>query len=243
MSKGFINVSVRQNGNIGYYLREKECSYFLSSKNLSNEKEELKNQWLEIENLEKLGNKDLGIRGRHDARVCKSYILSMPNELTPEECATRVKNIIDKTPIKDCSYTICVHQGEKEGITNQHVHLLVNERNLETLKKDREMIKKSFLGDFKEIYQNEFEKEFNQGKETVARGRVETGLFWANQSLAREMIAEQQKSLVIENNAQILELQRVWYMEQVQFALEIGLINQKEKQLQKETKKQYGFGI
>jgi hypothetical protein len=243
MSKGFIDISTRQNGNIGYYLREKECTHFLSSKNLSTEKSELQNQWLEIEHVEKFGNKDLGIRGRHDAQVCKSYILSMPNELSPEECATRVKNIIDKTPIKDCSYTICVHQGEKESITNQHVHLLVNERNLETHKKDREMIKKSFLSEFREIYQKEFSEEFSQGKEKEARGRVEKELFWANEDLARKMIAEQEKSLINEKNAQILELQRMWYMEQVQLALNVSLLNQKEQQLQKEIKKQHGLGI
>ena len=242
MSKGFINVSIRQNGNIGYYLREKECTYFLSSENLSSEKEELKNQWLEIEKIEKLGSKDLGIRGRHDARVCKSYILSMPNELTAEECANRAKNIIEKTAIKDCTWTIAVHRGEKEGITNQHVHLLVNERDMKTLKKDREMIKKSFLNDFRKIYQQEFEKEFSEGKENPSRGRVETGLFWANLDLAREIIAQQQKSFIGEKNRQIWE---VW-QRQVKFAEEIALqtaLNAQNIQKQQNLKKNNGIKI
>lgn len=242
MSKGFINVSVRQNGDISYYLREKECVHFLSSKNLSFEKEELKNQWLEIENLEKLGSESLGIRGRHDARVCKSYILSMPNELSPEECSNRVQNIINQTCIKDCTWTIVVHQGKKEGITNQHVHLLVNERNLETMKKDREMVKKSFLSDFKKVYQKEFDKEFSEGRKTVARGRVETGLFWANPDLAREIIAQQQKSLISEKNRQIWEA----WQRQVKFAEEIALqaaLHAQNTQKQQNLKKDNGIRV
>jgi len=235
MSKGFVDVSSRHNGNIGYYLREKECTYVLSSENLSSEKEELKNQWLEIEKIEKLGSKDLGIRGRYDAIVCKSYILSMPNQLTAEECANRVKNIIEKTAIKDCTWTIAVHRGEKEGITNQHVHLLVNERNIKTLKKDREMIKKGFLDDFRKIYQQEFKEEFSVGKEVSPRGRIETGLFWANSDLAREIIAQQQKSHISEKNSQIRE---VW-QRQVKFAEdeEIALNTQNIQEQQNLKKK------
>jgi len=237
MSKGFVNVSIRYNGNIGYYLREKECTYILSSENLSSssEKEELKNQWLEIEKIEKLGSKDLGIRGRYDAVVYRSYILSMPNQLTAEECANRVKNIIEKTVIKDCTWTIAVHRGEKEGITNQHVHLLVNERNIKTLKKDREIIKKSFLNDFKKIYQQEFKEEFSVGKEVSPRGRIETNLFWTNSDLAREIIAQQQQSHISEKNRQIRE---VW-QRQVKFAEdeEIALNTQNIQEQQNLKKK------
>ena len=188
MSKGFAKVSHSGNGNVAYYLREGECMAFKHPQGY--DKAAILQHWQAIEKHEKLGNKDLGIRGRHDARVRTNYILSMPNSLSPNECINRVQSIIDKTPIKDCIYTTVVHKGEKDGITNQHVHLLVNERILSTQKKDREMQRKEWLDKtFKRFYEKEFKVEFSEGQTVIARERINQGLFEADRKASREGIS------------------------------------------------------
>lgn len=192
MAKGFTNVTHSGNGGVAYYLREGECLAFRHSKGYN--KEAILQHWQEIEKNEKLGNKDLGIQGRHDARVRTNYILSMPNSLSPNECIDRVQSIIDKTPIKNCIYTTVVHKGEKDGITNQHVHLLVNERIIETQKKDRVMIRKEWLEkSFKPAYENEFKREFEAGKTVAPRQRINQGLFEADRKMSRQGISNHQK--------------------------------------------------
>lgn len=190
MAIGFINATTSGNGNLSYYLRENECTRFLhSGGNMS--KTEVLNTWKTIEENEKLGNKELGIRGRHDAQVRKNYVLTMPNSLNDKECTERVKKVIDQTPIKNCTYTICVHKGEKDGIVNKHVHLIVNERNLETMKKDRDMIKKAFLvKEFRPAYEQEFKYEFSQGKELLRRERIKTALYQSDKEFSRETVKE-----------------------------------------------------
>lgn len=192
MSKGFTKVSHSGNGNVAYYLREGECMAFKHPQGY--DKEAILQHWQAIEKNEKLGNKDLGIRGRHDARVRTNYILSMPNSLNPNQCIDRVQSIIDKTPIKDCVYTMVVHKGEKDGITNQHVHLLVNERILSTQKKDREMQRKEWLDkSFKRLYEAAFKVEFSEGQTVVPRERINQGLFEADRKASREGISVYQK--------------------------------------------------
>jgi hypothetical protein len=192
MAKGFTKVSHSGNGNVAYYLREGECVDFKHPQGYN--KEAILQHWQEIEKNEKLGNKDLGIRGRHDARVRTNYILSMPNSLSPNDCINRVQSIIDKTPIKDCVYTTVVHKGEKDGITNQHVHLLVNERILSTQKKDREMQRKEWLDkSFKSLYEKEFKVEFSEGQTVAPRERINQGLFEADRKASRQGISLHQK--------------------------------------------------
>jgi MobA/MobL family len=191
MASGFVSVSHSGSGRVDYYLREGECLEFKHSNGLL-DLSEIKNHWQEIEKNEKIGNKDLNIRGRHDARVRTNYILSMPNELQAKDCIDRTEHLIKQTPIKDCTYTIVVHKGEKDGITNQHVHLLVNERNLTTMKKDREMQRKEWLEkEFRPMFAKEFSAERSQGKTYEKRERIETALYQADTQLARQAIASQ----------------------------------------------------
>jgi hypothetical protein len=199
MSKGFCSVSHSGHGSVNYYLREGECVAFKHPQGY--DKEQILQHWQTIEKNEKLGNKDLGIRGRHDARVRTNYILSMPNSLSPNECIDRVQSIIDKTPIKDCVYTTVVHKGEKDGITNQHVHLLVNERLLSTQKKDREMQRKEWLDkSFKSLYEKEFKVEFSEGQTVAPRERINQGLFEADRKTSRQGISNHQKQSEVPGN-------------------------------------------
>jgi MobA/MobL family len=195
MATGFVSVSHSGSGNVDYYLREGECLEYKHSKGIL-EKSEIRNHWQEIERNEKLGNKELDIRGRHDARVRTNYILSMPNELKAKECIDRTEHLIKQTPIKDCTYTIVVHKGEKDGIKNQHVHLLVNERNLSTMKKDREMQRKEWLETkFRPMFAQEFAVERSQGKTYEKRERIETALYQAHPEKARSGIQASQEIL------------------------------------------------
>ncbi len=191
MAKGFINISHSQNGSVDYYAREKECTYILSSKNLSFDKDNLLKDWLRIEQKEKLGDKAMGIRGRHDARVRTNYILSLPNELSPQAGAERIKNIIDQTPIAQCSYSVFIHKGEKNGIINQHAHLIVNERFLDNHKKDREMQRKEFLEKtFRPLFEQEFAPERIKNVSYDKRDRIENIFYYSDENRAKKGIEE-----------------------------------------------------
>jgi MobA/MobL family len=194
MSKGFINISTSKSGDISYYLHDGECIDFYH-KDAAFTKAEIVSAWKTIGNNEIIGNKTLGIRGRHDAQVRKNYTLTMPNSLSSGECIERVKHLIEQTPIKDCTYTIAVHKGEKDGIVNRHVHLLVNERNVHTMKKDREMINKFFLEkSFRPLYEKTFEEEFSKGRAVEKRERIQVGLYSADPAKARRGIVVYQRT-------------------------------------------------
>ena len=194
MAKGNIQASRSHGGNVGYYLREDECEAYLHSAHPLMEKEDVLRSWKRIEHDEIKGNKALGIRGRHDAQVRTNYMMTMPNDLSALHIIERVKEIIEKTPIKDCTYTICVHGGRHgEVAENKHVHLLVNERSLVTGKKIRELSQKPFLEKLKGIYRQEFALELSQGKEVATRERIDTSLWKASPALARELCVELQK--------------------------------------------------
>ena len=194
MAKGNIQASRSHSGNVGYYLREDECEAYLHSVHPLMSKEDVVRSWKRIEHDEVFGNKSLGIRGRHDAQVRTNYMMTMPNDLSHLHIIRRVEAIIEKTPIKDCTYTICVHGGRHgEVAENKHVHLLVNERSLVTGKKVRELSQKPFLEKLKEIYRKEFALELSQGKEVASRERIDTSLWKASPTLARELCVELQK--------------------------------------------------
>lgn len=194
MSKGNIQASRSHGGGVGYYLREGECEAYLHSVSSLATKKEVLAHWKGIEHDEVFGNKALGIRGRHDAQVRTNYMMTIPNDLSPLQVVERVRAIIDKTPIRDCVYTICVHGGRHGEVErNQHVHLLVNERSLVTGKKLRELSQKPFLEKLKAIYRQEFAPELAQGKQVASRERVATSLWKASPSLARELCVALQK--------------------------------------------------
>lgn len=119
----------------------------------------------------------------------KNYTLSLPNELSAKEAANRIEAMLKETPIKDCSYSICIHRGQKDGVRNLHAHVLVNERNLITRKKDRHMIKKAFLEqEFRPKFEQAFAAERALGKDLVSRERIEPALFQSCSEVARELL-------------------------------------------------------
>jgi hypothetical protein len=189
MAKGFLNISHSVNGSIDYYGRDGECiGWRHSNKNLK-DYEDVKQDWKEIEQNEKLGNKELGIRGRHDARVRTNYVLSLPNTLSVKEAAEKVQSIIDQTEIKNCTYTMFLHRGEKDKVKNLHMHLIVNERNLGTGKKDRTMQRKEWLEKtFRPLYEKTFKNEFEQTTNKPRRERVPVGLYQSDTKEAKNQI-------------------------------------------------------
>ncbi len=192
MASGFCNVSATGGGDIGYYLREGECLEVRHHrKNLDSSA--IKAEWKQIEANEIYGNKELGIRGRHDAQVRKNYIFSVPNELKPSEAMERLEKLVASTPIKDCAWTMAYHAGEREGIVNRHVHLLVNERSKVTMKKDRSMQTKDFLAkEIKPKFFSIFEQERSQGKTYEKRERIDIENYKADESMARSSIVASQ---------------------------------------------------
>ena len=207
MAKGNIQASRSHGGGMEYYLREKECTAYRHSDKWAIDKKAVLEQWKQIERNEIKGNRELGIRGRHDAQVRTNYMLMMPNELSAQECIDRVQSIIDETPIKDCVYTICVHGGRQGEVEhNQHVHLLVNERSKVTGKKDRELSQKAFLEKLKTIYRKEFAVEFARGREVAPRERIDASLWKASPVLARELCRVQQKGM---EPAAVIEKEKV----------------------------------
>jgi MobA/MobL family len=155
-----------------YYGREKECLMAID-KNGNNEVNLITSNWQRITLDETLGNKEKGIRGRHDARVGTNIILSMPNEFSPEECLETIKSIISETLAADCYWSAWVHEGKKNGIENRHVHLSINERVISTGKKDRVMQKKGwFQNVFMTIYRKKLKKPFENVQKQLPRQRL-----------------------------------------------------------------------
>jgi hypothetical protein len=192
MATGFCNVSATGGGDVGYYLREGECLE-VRHHVFGKSPKEIKSEWKEIADNEIYGNKDLGIRGRHDAQVRKNYIFSVPNELKPSEALDRLEKLVASTPIKDCAWTMAYHAGEREGITNRHVHLLVNERSKVTMKKDRSMQKREFLAnEIKPTFVSLFAAERAMGKTYEKRERLDIENYKADERLARSSIVASQ---------------------------------------------------
>lgn len=115
MSKGYIMASHSKSSSMDYYLRNGECVERFHSTGEKTDRE-IKDEWKQIVINEKYGNRDLKIRGRHDARVSTNYTITLPNELTAKQNLEKVKDLIKDTPIEKCTYTIAIHRGEKDGI-------------------------------------------------------------------------------------------------------------------------------
>lgn len=168
-----MNMSRSRTGEVRYYLRENECIDFYNSNELQ-DKKSIISEWKNIEQNEKFGNKELGIRGRHDASVRTNITIPMPNHYTAEMCIEKTKEIIAKTPIKNCHYTIAVHRGEAgEVAKNLHVHLIVNERNKITRKKDRELNHRDFPEQLREQVRKTINHDFKNQIKTVSQLKAE----------------------------------------------------------------------
>lgn len=188
MSKGFINIKHYSNANVEYYFNHKDILDFKHSTELK-DKVEVIEHWKRVEKQEKYGDKTLGIRGRHDARVRTNYTMSMPNSLSSSECIEKVLNIIKQTSILNCVYTLIVFKKVEEQVINQYVILIVNSRDISNNKKDRVIQRKEWLLHyFLPLYQKEFEKEFMEGEERVKRERIHQVLFDSDRNYVRAFV-------------------------------------------------------
>lgn len=171
MAEGFGRVS-HGSVNAQYYGRDQECLLALDSKGISDTLA-ISEKWKNITSDEILGNREKGIRGRHDARVGTNMILSMPNGYSPAECLKTVEKIISQTPAKDCYWSAWVHKGKKNGIENQHVHLSINERIISTGKKDRIMQRKGWFQEvFMKLYREKLQETLKQAPKRAVRERA-----------------------------------------------------------------------
>ncbi len=82
-----------------------------------------------------------------------------------------------------------LHRGEKDKVKNLHMHLIVNERDLNTGKKDRIMQRKEWLEKkFRPLYEKTFAKEFEQAPNYARRERLAVGLYQSNTQEAKNIV-------------------------------------------------------
>lgn len=125
---------------------------------------------------EKIGNRELGIRGRHDAQIMKKLIMSLPNEMDLKDVKAKLEFFLEKTGIAKFPYLACVHRGEKDGIVNKHVHINFFQRRFEAgnSNKERLFVKKTFAEEIRGIYQEVFSFKKNEAE----RVRIPRQAFW-----------------------------------------------------------------
>ena len=188
MAAGTAYITTAGNGNVQYYVRDGETVLYYS--NVGDTKEEIVHEFKEIEYVDKFGSKELGIKGRQDARVRTNIMLTLPNDMDNEKCLQHIKNVIDKTPIKDCKYIISIHKGEKGEVKqNKHVHIIYNERNTATNKKDRRFKDKDFFKKMLVEYKNQFGFEHVKEQE-YKRDRIKFEQWKADPDMARKIVKE-----------------------------------------------------
>lgn len=108
--------------------------------------------------METKGNRELGIRGRHDAKLMTKLIVSLPNANTMEENRGLLKQLLEKAGISAYPHLVAMHRGEKDGITNRHAHINFFERKFErgNSMKNRAFNDKHFVEDVTREYQTLF---------------------------------------------------------------------------------------
>src|ERR1035437_445477 len=184
MAAGMVNIgttyTVEQTvSSCKYIARPQEAILVLSSMGTGSD---MLQQVKAFSEYEKIGNRELGIRGRHDAQIMKKLIMSLPNELELSEVEKRMRLFLDKTKIGSFPYLLCVHRGEKDGIISRHVHINFFQRNFEkgNSNKERSFVQKQFVETIRGIYQGVFgfsknaeervripRKDFERYRETV----------------------------------------------------------------------------
>lgn len=173
MAAGMVNIS---NGggtsSCEYIMRDGECEIYFS--NIAETKAEILKQVSAWVKMEKRGNKELGIRGRHDARALKKLIITLPNKNTTAENKELLSLLLSKTEISDYPYMAAIHKGLKDGIENKHAHVNFFERKFEkgNSNKNRKFNLRTFANDFRADYQKIFKLE--PGEKTRERlGRIQ----------------------------------------------------------------------
>jgi hypothetical protein len=138
---------------------------------------------------EKVGNRELGIRGRHDAQIMKKLIMSLPNDMDLKDVKAKLEAFLEKSGIGKFPYLACVHRGEKDGIVNRHVHINFFQRRFEAgnSNKERLFVKKTFAEEIRGIYQEVFGFKKNEA-ERVRIPRQEFWKFKENREAIRESV-------------------------------------------------------
>lgn len=157
MAAGMVSIS--NNGgesSCRYIMRSGECELYFS--NIEGDKKEILRQVSEMAKIEKRGSKELGIRGRHDARAMKKLIITLPNSNTTDQNKQLLSLLLFKTSIADYPHVAAIHKGVKDGIENKHAHVNFFERRFEegNSNKNRDFNLKSFANDFRSTYQKVF---------------------------------------------------------------------------------------
>ena len=199
MAAGMINISSTHSteqsvSSCNYIMRPKEAILVFST--LGEEKKAILKLVEQYSNYEKIGNRELGIRGRHDAQVMKKIIISLPNELEMEETEKKLQELLKKSGIEKYPYLVCVHRGEKDGIVNRHAHINFFQRKFIAgdSKKERLFVQKHFAETIRGIYQG----VFGFRKNDLERVRVARQEFWKYRENDQELKACKIREKVLE---------------------------------------------
>ena len=147
---------------------------------------------------EKIGNPELGIRGRHDAQVMKKLIMTLPNDLELPVVKEKLEVFLENSGIGKFPYLLCVHRGEKDGIVNRHVHINFFQRRFEkgNSNKERLFVQKAFAEDVRAKYQEVFGFTKNR-KERVRVPRPQFEKFKENREAIR-VLSKREEVLNVE---------------------------------------------
>lgn len=160
-----------------YIMRDTESLLVWS--NISSDKEEILNKVNEYSQIEKNGNKELGIRGRYDAQCMSKLIISLPNTNSVDKNKEKIDEFLRSSGIEKYPFVVSIHKGENgdRGIKNSHAHINFFQRTYSPGKnnnKNREFSKKDFIEKATLQYQKAFGFQSNNEEEKRQRiGRMD----------------------------------------------------------------------
>jgi hypothetical protein len=171
---------------INYYGREKECIAILVNDS-KNSLLELQEKWTAIEQFEK--------SIRYDAKVFTSLILQLPNVWSKDEALQKISYFLSTGKVKEQEYAAFIHKGEQgEVAKNFHCHLIYNERDKRTRKKNRTMSKLGFQKDLVKDFQKTYGQDILEKLENIPKvERIDMALWKANPAQARSVKQELRK--------------------------------------------------
>lgn len=191
-----------------YIMRPSEAILVMST---IDERKGILKQVEQYAQYEKIGSRELGIRGRHDAQIMKKVIMSLPNEMELDQMREKLSLFLERSGIGEYPYLVCVHRGEKDGIINRHVHINFFQRRFESGRsnKERRFVKKTFAEETRTVYQ----EVFGFSKNAVERVRLPRQDFWKYKANGVSLREEGKRVAELE-----MSLQQMAAMEEVKGA-------------------------
>ena len=182
---------------VGYLLRKDEC--IMAFTDSTGTRDEIKKRWKDIADRE--------LSKRVDARMQSRLVIPLPNDVDLKAFREEFGNYFGKLALRNHTWLVTVHKGESGDVErNLHGHLVYNDRDLVTGKKNRDLMSKEFLQAVKGQYERFLESqgytiEPRQGK---GRERLSRAVYEAKRC---ETVAEDKAAIEKEHDALESEIQ------------------------------------